>query len=175
MDEYLSDRVGQRYEIEVLDDNDQSFYIKIKNGDAYIGQLLCSFRPGNIMILDDLFIRNDIEPVENWGTDRKNRPGIYDFPVDIMPGDRHKIRWESGPVEIDYRNRGLGSALLELVKKVAKERKIETIYGSIVKKDLMRNRGLIRWYWNRGFNLTGPFEGCIKEAEAYIRFAVITG
>jgi len=172
MDEYISDKLGQRYVIEVLEDNDQSFYIKIKNDDEYIGQLLCSFRPGNTMILEDLFIRNDLEPAENWGTDRKNRPVSSGYQVDIRPYDRHKI---SGQMDMDYRNRGLGSALLELLKNLARERRIGTVYGSIVRKDLMRNRGLVRWYRDRGFNVTGPFEGCIKEAEAYIRFEVTPG
>ncbi len=170
MTEYVYDRYRQRYAVEVQEDSDKSYYIKIKDGDEYVGQLFCSFCPDDVMILEDLFIRNDIETPETWGTDRKLRPVSPELQDDLLTGDIFKGRWHSVNKEMNYRNRGLGSALLKLTIDLARDNKIKTVFGSIVKKDVLRNSHLIRWYINRGFNITDRFKGCIPDAVTYIRF-----
>ena len=170
MPEYIFDRYRQRYVVEVQEDGDQSYYVKIKDGDEYVGQLLCSFCPDAVMILEDLFIRNDTETPETWGTDRKLRPISPELQDDLLPGDILNIRWHSDKTEMNYRNRGLGSALLKRMINLAKDRNINTVFGSIVKKDVLRNPHLVRWYMNRGFNITNQFTGCIPDAVTYIRF-----
>ena len=167
MPEYVFDRYRQRYAVEVQEDSDQSYYLKIKDGDEYVGQLLCSFCPDAVMILEDLFIRNDTESPEIWGTDRKLRPILPELQDDLLIP---KARWHSDKTETNYRNRGLGSALLKLMINLAKDRNINTVYGSIVKKDILRNPHLVRWYMNRGFDITNQFTGCIPDAVTYISF-----
>ena len=167
MPEYVFDRYRQRYAVEVQEDSDQSYYLKIKDGDEYVGQLLCSFRPDAVMILEDLFIRNDIESPEIWDTDRKLMPISPELQDDLLI---LKARWHSDNKEMNYRNRGLGSALLKLMINLAKDRKFNTVFGSIVKKDILRNPHLVRWYMNRGFNITNQFTGCIPDAVTYISF-----
>jgi len=170
MPEYIFDRYRQRYAVEIQEDSDQAYYLKIKDGDEYVGQLLCSFHPDAVMILEDLFIRNDTESPEIWGTDRKLRPISPELQDDLLTGDILKARCHSDNTEMNYRNRGLGSALLKLMINLAKDRNISTVFGSIVKKDVLRNPHLVRWYMNRGFNITNQFIGCIPEAVTYIRF-----
>ena len=170
MAEYIFDRYRQRYAVEVQENSDQTYYIKIKDGDEYVGQLLCSFCPDAVMILEDLFIRNDTEPPETWGTDRKLRPISPELLDDLVPDSVLKARWHSDKTEMNYRNRGLGSALLQLMINLAKGKKINTVFGSIVKKDTLSNPRLVRWYINRGFNVTNQFTGCIPDAETYICF-----
>jgi hypothetical protein len=173
MSEYIFDRYRQRYILEVQENSEQSYYIKIKDGDEYVGQLLCSFHPGAVMILEDLFIRNDTETPDTWGRDRKLRPVSSELQDDLLPGNVLKARWHSDNTEMNYRNRGLGSALLKLMIDLAKDKKVNTVLGSIVKKDMLTNPRLIRWYINRGFNITNQFTGCISGAETYIRFELI--
>jgi len=165
MPDYVFDRYRQRYAIEVQEDRDQSFCVKIKDGDEYVGQMLCSFCPASVMILEDLFICNGVETYENWGAGRKICRTIPEFLSDLL-------RWRSDNAAMNYRNRGLGSALLGLLFDLARNREVKTIFGSLVKKDILRNPCLQRGYMNRGFTGTGQFEGCILDAETYIRFEV---
>ena len=170
MPEYIYDRYRQRYAVEVQEGSDKSYYVKIKDGDEYVGQLLCSFCPDDVMILEDLFIRNDAEPPDTWGTDRKLRPISLELQDDSSAGGIFKPRWHSVNTEMNYRNRGLGSALLKLMTNLARDNRIKTVFGSIVKKDILRNPRLVRWYMNRGFNITNQFKGCIPDAVTHIRF-----
>jgi GNAT superfamily N-acetyltransferase len=172
MPDYIFDRFRQRYDIETQEDSDQVYYIKLKDGDEYVGQMLCSFHDAAIMILEDLFIRNDLETQEDWGAGRKLRPAVPIFEEGQISAGIFNTRRHSNKTEMNYRNRGLGSALLRLMIDLARRRGINTVVGSIVRKDILRNSHLIRWYINRGFDLTGQFQGCIPDAETYIHFEV---
>jgi GNAT superfamily N-acetyltransferase len=173
MAEYIFDRFRQRYQIEVQEDSDQTYYIKMKDGADYAGQLLCSYHENGVMILEDLFIRNDFERDGDWAVDRKLRPEIPMFEDNMVPGDPVQPgRRHPRETDKNYRNKGLGSALLRIMTALALRRGMTTIFGSIVKMDLARNPNLIRWYLNRAFTLTDPFPGCIPGARAYIRFNV---
>ena len=171
MSDYIFDRFRQRYDIEIQEDSDQAYYIKVKNGEEYVGQMLCSFHDAGVMILEDLFIRNDPDTPESWGVDRKMRPAYPIFEDSQIPSRTFSGRY-SNKTEMNYRNRGLGSALLKLMLDLAKRKGMRTVFGSIVRKDILRNPHLIRWYLNRGFNVTAQFEGCISDAETYIHFEV---
>jgi GNAT superfamily N-acetyltransferase len=172
MSDYIFDRFRQRYEIEIHEDSDQAYYIKIKDREEYVGQLLCSFHDESVMILEDLFIRNDQDTPDDWGVDRKLRPAAPIFEDGQISSSKFGDGRHSNKVKMNYRNRGLGSALLRLMVDLAKRRGMKTVFGSIVRKDILRNPHLIRWYLNRGFNLTTQFQGCIPEAETYIHFEI---
>jgi GNAT superfamily N-acetyltransferase len=58
-----------------------------------------------------------------------------------------------------YRGRGLGSAVLEAVIALARQREIREITGSIVRKDLARLPHLPDWYARHGFRVTPVSSG----------------
>jgi GNAT superfamily N-acetyltransferase len=172
---YIFDRYNRRYDIEVQEDSGTSFYIKLKDGDKYVGQLLCSFHPGSMMILEDLFIRNDNDAPEDLGPGRKLGKVAGEFQFDFMGGSEPLNSQRAADVITNYRNRGLGRALIVLVFDLARKRQVKTIVGSIIKKDIVRNHHLLKWYINRGFEETGPFKGCIPDAVTWVRFDVAEG
>jgi GNAT superfamily N-acetyltransferase len=172
MSDYIFDRFKQRYDIEIQEDSGQAYYIKIKDREEYVGQMLCSFHDEAVMILEDLFIRNDLDTPDSWGADRKLRPLSPAFEDGQISSGIFGARMRSKETEMNYRNRGLGSALLKLMIDLAKHRGMKTVFGSIVRKDILRNPHLIRWYLNRGFDLTKQFQGCIPDAETYVRFEI---
>ena len=175
MPEYILDRYKQRYTIEVQEDSELSFYIKLKDGDKYIGQMLCSFCPDSILILEDLFIRNDNDAPEDLGPGRKLGKIAAEFQFDFMSSAEQQTRRKPANVITNYRNRGLGRALIRLLFDLAGKRGVKAIFGSIVKKDMLRNSHLLAWYINRGFTETVQFKGCIGDAVAYVRFDVPRG
>jgi len=169
---YIFDRYNQRYAIEVHEDSEQSFYIKIKDSDKYVGQMLCNFLPETEMILEDLFIRNDNDAPEDLGPGRKLGNATAEFQFDFISGTEPQGRRKPANIITNYRNRGLGRALIKLLFVLARDREVKTIFGSIVKKDMLRNSHLLAWYINRGFTETGQFKGCIPDAVTYVRFEV---
>jgi GNAT superfamily N-acetyltransferase len=168
---YIYDRYNQRYAVEVEEDSELSFYIKLKDGETYIGQMLVSFLPDDVMILEDLFIRSDLDAPEKWTPGRKTgrmAAGILSRLVSAG-GRQGKRRPESVR---NYRNRGLGSELIKILLDLAAERKGKVIFGSLIREDIAINPQLLEWYMHRGFTVSGPFKNCIPDAVTYIRFNV---
>ena len=53
------------------------------------------------------------------------------------------------------RGRGLGTALLRAVRELARARRIQTLLGSVVHRDLAERPGLLDWYRRQAFHVTG--------------------
>jgi hypothetical protein len=167
---YIYDRYQQRYAVEMVEDSELSFYIKLKDRDTYIGQMLISFLPGEVMILEDLFIRSDTDAPEKWSPGRKTGRMATEYPsLKLSAGPQGRRRPSDA---MNYRNRGLGSALIRTLFELAADRKGKVIFGSLIKEDIVINPRLLAWYMNRGFTVSGPFPTCIPDAETYIRYNV---
>lgn len=54
----------------------------------------------------------------------------------------------------DYRRRGIGSVLLDLVITTARNRGASRIEGMVVEKDVAANPTLLDWYRRSGFSVT---------------------
>jgi hypothetical protein len=172
MQKSIIDRYNHPYVIEIQDDSEEAFYLKVKDGETYVGQMLCSFWPDNVMVLEDLFIRNDVDAPGFCGPGRKIGAISAECQSDPMSRSQAQTRWKSGNLTLNYRNRGLGSALLILLRELATKRRIKTIFGSLISNDILHNPHLLQWYVHRGFTVTGRFPGCIDDAETYIRLEV---
>jgi hypothetical protein len=168
--EYIFDRYTQRYAVEVVEDSELSFYIKLKDRDRYIGQMLCNFLPGDVMILEDLFIRSDTNAPEKWTPGRKSGRMVPELPFLAVPDEQEPGRRRAGHAAMNYRNRGLGSALIIVLFELAASRQVKTVFGSLISEDVINNPHLPAWYIKRGFSVSGPFKGCIPDAETYLRF-----
>jgi len=168
---YIYDRYNQRYTVEVEEDSELSFYIKLKDRETYIGQMLVSFLPAGVMILEDLYIHSGLDAPEKWTPGRKTG-GVASLLPSLKMSAGLKGKRKAGIEITNYRNRGLGSALVRILFKLAADRKGTVIFGSLIKADIVINPRLLAWYINRGFTESGPFPACIPDAETYIRYDV---
>jgi hypothetical protein len=133
--------------------------------------MLVSFLPESVMILEDLFIRSDAESPEKWTPGRKTGRMASGMPS--LKASGGELGKRKAGIEIsNYRNRGLGSELIEILLDLAAGRKGKVIFGSLIKEDIIINPRLLAWYTNRGFTVSGPFPTCIPDAETYVRYEV---
>lgn len=150
MKESINDRYGQKYQILVRENSDNSFIVELRHKGEWVGMVKCMFYLPDTMVLEDIEIRDDSEPPQN-------------IVERILQGTaRPKGDTKS------YRRGGLGTALLELAIDVAKKKRLKCIYGSVAQKDIGRTPNLVEWYEKRGFKKSNPYYNCIPNAAAYI-------
>ena len=96
-------------------------------------------------MIGDIIIHSDVihAPEHSWAA-------LWEFVVKPKP--------------IDYRRRGLGTHLLQLAIKKARQRGIKRIYGSLIQKDINNNPNLVKWYKKHGFEIVPPSQENIENA-----------
>jgi len=144
MKRFICDRYGQEYQLVVHEDSDDFFSAELRYRGEWIGKIECKFDLPDIMVVEDLEIRNDSD----------SEPAF------------HRMRAKSNP--INYRGRGLGTALLGLAVTSAKGKGVKHIYGSIVQKDINKTPNIVEFYERRGFKKVAHYPGCLANAVAYI-------
>lgn len=137
MNRFIRDTFGQKYPLIVNEDSADLFYVEVKDKGERIGRAACSFKLTQSMIIEDLIIRDD--------SDEK--------PKFFMPRGKSKLK--------NYRHRGLGTELLNIIVDHARRNSIRHIYGSIVQEDIDRTPSLVEFYKKRGFRRCDPYPGLL--------------
>jgi len=145
MKQYILDRLGQRYQLIIHEDSNEFFSVELRRKGEWVGKLEADFRFPNLMMIEDIEIRNDFERTDS-------------FMASIMQPKDKKC----------YRGQGLGTALLKLAIDAGKKKNLKRICGSIVRKDVDRTPDLIEFYERRGFKRISSYPGCLANALAYI-------
>ncbi len=150
MKKFITDRYGQKYGILVMENSNDFFIAELRHKGEWVGTVKCTFYLSDVMVLEDIEIRNDSDPPESM--------------VEQVLRGASSLNGETK----NYRQRGLGTALLELAINVAKKKRLKYIYGSVVQKDIDRTPNLVEWYERHGFKKSSPYYNCIPSVAEYI-------
>ncbi|HTJ79832.1 MAG TPA: GNAT family N-acetyltransferase [Rariglobus sp.] len=99
-----------------------------------IGYAHTTFRNGGLF-LGDIRLRNDVPAPASWLRRALAARGIGKIPL------------------MDYRNRGLGTALLARLEILARQEGFSAITGCIVESDITRWPDLPAWYRRQGYSV----------------------
>ncbi|MEG4531048.1 GNAT family N-acetyltransferase [Microcoleus sp. D2_18a_D3] len=133
----LLDREGREYRLKVDGDKDRYFIAKLLYRNSEVGMINCVFDPPGELMIGDLLIHNDI---------------IHTPPHLLAALWRLLVK----PKPIDYRQKGLGTHLLQFAIAIARQRGVRRIYGSLIQKDINNNPNLVKWYKKHGFQILPP-------------------
>lgn len=153
MKRFITDIYGQKYYIKVLENSADLFHVELRHRGEYVGEVKCILRPPDMMELSEIHIRDDSDSLDPGAS-------IIESIMKSQAKSKDEMR--------NYREKGLGTALLELVIDHAREKQLRHIYGTIVEKDIIRTPNLVEWYKKRGFKKGSPYPGCIEKAVAWI-------
>jgi hypothetical protein len=141
MKQFISDRYGQRYRLIIHEDSDDCFSAELRRKGERIGKVEARFNLPDSMVIEDIEIRNDFDQSDS-------------MIMSIMQ-----------PVErMNYRRKGLGTALLGLAIESGGRHRVKWIYGSIVQKDISKTPGLLEFYEKRGFKRVNQYPDCLANA-----------
>ena len=130
----IFDKDGESYTVEVLD-NEAVILFNIYLSSSLVGGVRCIKESLDVLFLGDIAIANEV--ILN--------------PRGILGKLLRSIGCQPKP--INYRGRGLGSALLEFFINYARESGFKVLYGNIYRQDLQSNPKLMQWYKRYGFEV----------------------
>lgn len=133
----IFDREGREYRLKVAVDEYPFFLAKLLYRNSEVGIINCVFDPPGELMIGELLIRNDIIHTP---------PHLLAF----LP------RWLVKRKPIDYRQKGLGTHLLQFAIAIARQRGCRRIYGSLTQEDINNNPNLVKWYNKHGFQILPP-------------------
>lgn len=146
MKRFIRDRCGEKYQIKVVKNPDDTVHWEVKYKGDHVGIAKWSFKTPDIMIINDICIRDDSDTTDL---------SIVDRLIKEQARSKGEIK--------NYRHKCLGTELLKSLLDLARENKVKQVCGSIIKIDIIRTPNLIEWYEKRGFRKGPPYPGCIKE------------
>lgn len=144
----IYDNANRKYILQVYIDR-ELLVGNLMDQDDKIGEIKCVFQPNGDMLLGDLIIYNQVIPCS------KN-----------LATSLWRIFFKPKP--INYRQRGLGTQLLQFVINEAQKHGVRKIYGSLVQEDINSNPNLANWYKKHGFQIEDPFDESLPDAVAGI-------
>lgn len=131
---WIEDATGCRYRV-LIDEESSFWYLKAIDGEAGVAYANCQIID-TVMTLHDLRVLDQARPPEKG----------------LVGWLRRMLNWHKKPV--NYRKRGLGSALLKFIIATASQRGLLEINGSLSQHDLMQNPNLANWYRRHGFDVS---------------------
>lgn len=162
MRKYITDDSGLRYYLELVEDSGDSFHVEIRRKGDWVGYANYQRYPMNTEITEvEIYIRDDSDPPRRNSlfSDFTNLPTWIKKSATIT-----ELKKDSK----DYRHRGLGTKLLNLLIEHAKERKVHRLYGSVMQDDIEKTPRLVEWYERHGFQRCSQYQGCIANTAVWI-------
>jgi hypothetical protein len=144
----IFDRWGQEYVLDIFCDDDTALTVYLYHKGNEIGHIFCNFEPEEMKI-GDLII---------WDNVIIGQRGCF-YSILSLFG------WK--PNTTNYRNRRLGSILLDFVIEKALERGIKRISGVVVPQDHKNSPFLLNWYQKHGFQVF-----CLNGAKGKDRYLI---
>lgn len=145
MRKYILDRYGKRYQLIIHEDSNNFFSAELKRKGEWIGKIEARFNLPDIMVIEDIEIRNDFNRQESF------------------------IKFKIQPSKMKcYRHKHLGIKLLNLAIGNGKEKNVKQICGSIVQKDINKTPNLVNFYKKSGFKEVQRYPDCLANAVVYV-------
>lgn len=159
MRKYITDNSGLRYSLKVIEDSDDMFHVDLWRKGDWAGYAIYQLYPLSKEIVEaNIYIWDDADPDMR----RPNYSNLRIWPkknITVTAINRNNKT---------YRHQGLGTKLLNLLIEHATERKVQCLYGSVMKADIDKAPRLVEWYEDHGFQRCSSYPGCIAGAAAYI-------
>lgn len=134
-EQFISDNEGRQYRLCVVSDDDNFFHVKLKYRDEVVGEVKCILRSPDEMQLADILVYDEVV---------HSPQNFFDMFLKIVFG-RNKT--------VNYRQRGLGTTLLNFVISHAHNRGVKRVYGTVVERDITNRPSLFQWYQRHGFKV----------------------
>lgn len=132
---WITDKKGGKLRV-VWRNDDRTWIFQVFDSAKFVARANCLVEGSRLKLGDLEVFERAQSPVRNW---------VHSF-----------IRKIFGESNLNYRNRGIGSALLGLIIQLAKEHRMAVLFGNVGTEDLKANPDLPDWYRRRGFTI---FEG----------------
>jgi hypothetical protein len=129
---WITDKRGGRLRVVWLAD-DRLWIFRVFDRAKFAARANCLVERSRLKLGDLEAFERVQSPIRNWG---------HSF-----------IRKIFGEPNLNYRNRGIGSALLGLIIQLAKEHRMAVFVGNFGPEDLKANPDLPNWYRRRGFTI----------------------
>lgn len=144
------DKDGRTYQLSVLE-TDSHIFLKLHHHQLLVGEAKCLWESPQVLLLGDIAIANAVIP-----------PPLDEVSalISTLPGGQ--------PKPINYRRRGLGSALLRCLINHARARNAQHLYGNVFEQDIQNNPKLLQWYQANGFEIREVPEGDREDIVAHI-------
>ncbi len=133
----LKDRLGSSYQLFVSIQGDRHS-LKLYDGSVWIGEARCSWQDDGRMVLDDIAIANEVSPELN------------------LLEHLQQWLWGAEFEPMSYRQRGLGTLLLDNVIEHARKLGASSLRGEVFQADVENHPGLLNWYERHGFIQSMP-------------------
>jgi hypothetical protein len=138
MYQQILDREGRSYAIAITED-EGLISVKAYDHQTLIGEAKCLRESPETLYLRDIAIANQVV-----------KKTIY------LRAKSLKQLLSYSSKTTNYRARGLGSALLNLLINYAAANGVRCLYGRVYQQDLENNPKLLEWYQSHGFELREP-------------------
>jgi GNAT superfamily N-acetyltransferase len=133
----IHDKHGRPYSVVACDIDSEIFRrFNIEHRGCRIGYVNYHVEGEDVLFIDDL--RFD---------DKAMRPPWFFIDLFFWIGSLPSERWRV----TNYQKRGLGTAMIEFLKKLAKSESLRRIEGNVKHHDFNKNPDLPDWYRRRGF------------------------
>ncbi len=129
----ISDREGHSYDISISE-SDPLLLFRLYDRQTLVGEAKFVRESTETVLLGDIAIANEVilTPSNYWVAQFRKISGYK-------------------PEPINYRGKGLGSALIKFLIHHAHTLGIRHIYGKVAQQDLENNPKLLQWYQDHGF------------------------
>ena len=147
MEAFILDNKGRKYKVICDEYPDGSFDLEVKYRSQFVGKAISTMRENGSMVLEDIYIRDDSEPRDKSA-------------ISNLLGSPSK--------PLNFRGRGLGTALLKRFINYVRSKGVTRVYGSISEEDLLSRPYLPEWYKKYGFKDCAPYQYHVPEAKRFL-------
>ena len=147
METSIFDNEGRKYKVVYVEYPDGSFDLEVRYRSQFVGKATSSMRENGSMVLEDIYIRDD-----------------------SVPRGKSVILNSLGPPSkpLNFRGKGLGTALLQWFINYVRSKGLTQVYGSITKEDLLSRPYLSEWYKKYGFKECAPYQYHVPRAKIFL-------
>lgn len=146
----LLDKDGRPYQLSISE-TDSHIFLKLHHHQLLVGEAKCVWESDQTLLLGDIAIANAVIP---------QPADDFSVLISTLPGGQ--------PKPINYRRRGLGSALLKSLIHHARSRSAQHLYGNVFEQDVQNNPKLLHWYEKHGFEIREVPEADREDIVAHI-------
>lgn len=141
---------GRRYNL-IISERDSMFLIQLYDRQTLVGEARCIQESSETFCIGDIAIANAVvitpanDPA-NLYTTKLHNTKLYSTSL-----RRNRRVYRTRP--INYRSRGLGSALLQCLIDHARAKGAQYLYGDVFRQDVENTPNLLQWYQKHGFDI----------------------
>lgn len=147
MKAFIFDNRGRKYKVVCHEYSDGGFCLEVRYRSQFVGVATASTRENGSIVLEDIYIRDD------------NAPRDSSVILNLMAPSSELL---------NFRGRGLGTALLQRFIDCVRSKGLTRVYASITQEDLSRRPYLPDWYKKYGFRMCAPYQYHVPSAKIFL-------